>query len=303
MKKFLFNILIFGLLFLGITIPIDYFFSKHAIQSHHIPIEAWYDLMNGNIDADVVAVGSSRTWVHINPVILDSILHVNTYNLGMDGSPVNRQVQKYHLFREYNRKPKLIIQNIDVWSLNYRIGYQKEQFFPYFWNKAMRKEFFPTEPFSFWEKHIPLYRYLSDNLKIFLNKGPHNLTKGYEGKEIPWDGKSYMEVDSILFIANDTSAILFDEFLSQAKAEKINVVFVYAPLYIGATHKIKNIEEMHAKYQEFSDKYNIPILDYTYMDICYDTNYFYNAMHLNKHGSEIYTDSLANDILKLHILN
>lgn len=303
MRKFLCNILIFGLLFLGTTIPIDYVYSKLATRSHYVSIEAWYDLMNGKIDADVVAVGSSRSWVHINPVILDSVLHVNTYNLGMDGSPVNRQVHKYHLFRKYNRKPKLIIQNIDVWSLNYRIGYQEEQFLPYFWNQSMRNEFFPTEPFSFWEKYIPLYRYLHYSPDIFLNKGPLNLTKGYEGKEYPWDGSSYMNVESIPFIVSDTSAVLFDEFLSQAKSEKIKVVFVYAPLYIGATHKISNLEGMRAKYQEFADKYDIPVLDYTYMDICYDTNYFYNAMHLNKLGSEIFSDSLANDILKLHILN
>lgn len=295
--------MIFGLLFLGITIPIDYAYSKLATRSHYVSIEAWYDLMNGNIDADVVAVGSSRSWVHINPVILDSILHVNTYNLGMDGSPVNRQVHKYHLFRKYNRKPKLIIQNIDVWSLNYRIGYQEEQFLPYFWNHSVRNEFFQTEPFSFWEKYIPLYRYLHYSSDIFLNKGPLNLTKGYEGKEYPWDGSSYMNVESIPFIVSDTSAVLFDEFLSQAKAENIKVVFVYAPLYIGATNKISNLEEMRAKYQEFADKYDIPILDYTYMNICYDTNYFYNAMHLNKYGSEIFSDSLAHDILKLHILN
>ena len=111
-----------------------------------------------------------------------------------------------------------------------------------------------------------------------------------------------MEVDSIIFTPNETSLRMFDEYLSKAKAEGIKVVFVYAPQYIGATNKISNLDKMYKQYREFSDKYNIPILDYTYMDICYDTTYFYNAMHLNKRGAEIYSDSLANDIKRLNIL-
>ena len=46
----------------------------------------------------------------------------------------------------------------------------------------------------------------------------------------------------------------------------------------------------------------IPILDYTHMSLCEDTSYFYNAMHLNKKGSDIFSDSLANDIKKMGIL-
>ena len=38
------------------------------------------------------------------------------------------------------------------------------------------------------------------------------------------------------------------------------------------------------------------------MDICYDTTYFYNAMHLNKIGAEIFSDTLANDIKRLGII-
>ena len=44
------------------------------------------------------------------------------------------------------------------------------------------------------------------------------------------------------------------------------------------------------------DKYDIPILDYTYMDICYDTTYFYNAMHLNALGADLFSEKLAHDL-------
>jgi hypothetical protein len=96
---------------------------------------------------------------------------------------------------------------------------------------------------------------------------------------------------------------MFDDYLSRAKIEGIKIIFVYTPLYIGATRKIENLKEMHILYQKLADKYSIPILDYTYMGICYDTIYFYNAMHLTKTGAEIFSDSLANDIRRLGIIN
>ena len=59
---------------------------------------------------------------------------------------------------------------------------------------------------------------------------------------------------------------------------------------------------MNSFYQNLTDKYDIPILDCTYMDISYDTTYFYSASHLNRPGSEIFSDNLANDLLKMGIV-
>ena len=45
-----------------------------------------------------------------------------------------------------------------------------------------------------------------------------------------------------------------------------------------------------------------PILNYTYDPISYDTNFFYNATHLNKTGAELFTRKLAHDIDSLQLL-
>ena len=299
MKKFLIHFIL-SLIPLLALYPIDFLYSQIAMRSNHRPIEAWYDLMHGKIDADVIAMGSSRIYRHIDPTIVDSILSVKSYNLGMKSALFNRQYHKYNLYRKYNRKPYLIIQNIDFDTLGYRVGHEKEQFMPYFWNIPMRKEIISNEPFSRWEKLLPLYRYRGYDL--FLTSTPRTLTKGYSSYNLSWDGVALAQIDSIPFNYNDVSAKMFDEYLSQAKAEGINVLFVYTPLFIGATKKIHNIEDVYATFQSYADKYDIPILDYTYMDICYDTTYFFNATHLNKLGAEIFSDSLANDIKRLGIL-
>lgn len=263
--------------------------------------ESWYDLMHGNINSDVVVMGNSRAIFQVDPAILDSILGSDSYNLGMDGSPFNRQSHKYNIYRSLNHKPTLIIQNIDIGTLDRSIGYNRDQFFPYFWNLLMRKEFLATEPFSFGEKYVPMFRYRGYGFCSFHNA--HNSTKGYHAIDRSWDGKAFMQVDSIMFLKNDDTVTQFDEYLARNKSEGINMIFVYAPLYYGATLKTINLDEMHAFYQTYADKYDIPILDYTYMDLCYDTTFFCNAMHLNRLGANIYTDSLANDIIRLGIIN
>lgn len=302
MREYLSKLLVFAIVLYIVLFLVDYAYSAMIRTSNWRPVEAWEDVVDGNIHADVVALGSSRGWVQIDPHIIDSVLCVNSYNLGIDGSEINRQVQKYEIFRKRNSKPKVIIQNIDVWSLGYTIGYEKEQFYPFFWDRDMRKMFYRTEPFTFGEKYIPFFRYHGLNPFLFVHRTPRTLYKGYQGQVGEWNGEAYEQQESITFRVNDTTIRVFDAFLKQAEEDSVKVVFVYAPLFSGATGKISNPDRMYETYRNLADRHGIPILDYTDMWICHDTTYFYNAMHLNKAGAEIYTDSLANDVKRLGIL-
>ena len=62
------------------------------------------------------------------------------------------------------------------------------------------------------------------------------------------------------------------------------------------------LKEVHTFYNNIAKAFDIPVLDYSNMEICSDSTYFYNAMHLNKKGSKLFSDSLANDIRRLGVL-
>ena len=89
---------------------------------------------------------------------------------------------------------------------------------------------------------------------------------------------------------------MLDAFLSERQKEGIRILFCYAPIYIGVIGKMDNYSEMRDFYQMLADRYDIPILDYTYSDISMDTMYFYNATHLNKTGAELFSIQLAHDL-------
>lgn len=123
--------------------------------------------------------------------------------------------------------------------------------------------------------------------------------KGWCGHDDEWNGSMFDAVASIPFKVNPEAAEMFDEYLAECHAEGIQVVMVYAPIYIGVTEKMDSVQLMFDIYQSFADRYDCQVLNYTYDSLSYDTSYFYNATHLNKKGAEIFSSKLAMDLKDL----
>jgi len=141
---------------------------------------------------------------------------------------------------------------------------------------------------AFWGKHYPNRRY-----------------KGYQGQERKWNGielEKILSGDSLVSEIDPNIVQQFDSFLNHCKKNNMQVVMVFSPEYIKATKFTKNKNEVMNIYRSFSKKYDFPFLDYSTDSLCYDTTYFYNAMHLNKIGAELFSSKLAHDIDSLGIL-
>ena len=306
MKRFLQAVLMVLGVLMVISIPFDYLFSNYLITySKAQKYVGWNDIIYDSINADLVVLGSSRAWVQYDTYIIDSMLQTNSYNLGIDGSPLNRQMLKYKIYSHFQSKsPKVMIVNIDFWSVSRRTGYQRDQFFPYLLNRYTRNEFIKDEPFSIGELFLPMFRYYKQGVySVYLESNiDHNLFKGYAGMDWEWDGSGFSRISSFHFNKDEAVAKEFDDFLKELKNQKVRIVFVCAPLYFGITKIVDNLFEYYETIQSYSDKYEIPILDYFNYYLSYDTTYFYNAMHLNKTGAELFTIQLCHDLDSLGIL-
>lgn len=304
MKKYLLNTLLFVVVCLIFAFVLDTILSSRLRQNHNRIFANWNQIYNDTTDYDLVINGSSRAWVQYNPLIIDSTLHINSYNLGIDGSPINRQIIKYQKYCDLHKTPKYLIQNIDLGTMAIRHGYEREQFFPYFfYDRDLIKDFDRYENFSFMEKNFPCYRYLGykDVITeaIFHDNKYHYfdfIKKGYKGQDRKWDGFQLAKQDKVE-CACDTNAIkIFEDFLNKVTLEGTKVIFVYAPVYHKVRAKMINENQMYEMYDTIAHRFNIPILDYNDIPICYDTTYFYNGTHLNKIGAEMFTTKLAHDI-------
>ena len=295
MKKFLIRTLVFIALTTIVMTVLDICLSNKLRQRQVGPYACWSDIFHSRIDADLVIMGSSRAWVQISPAILDSVLLTHSYNLGQNGSAFNRQYTRYLIYRKHNPKPHIIVQNIDFKTLTFTSGYDQYQYFPYFCDTDVRNLIIPHEEYTLADRTLPFYRYANFGItKLFENK--RTSVQGFAEHDKQWNVDTLSLSIDTTFVIDRRTLAAFDQFLADATAEGIQVILVHGPIHSFFTRHQKNIDQMWHIYQQFADKYNLPILDYTSDTLCDNTQYFYNIMHLNSQGAEIFSRHLAEDL-------
>ena len=305
MKKFLLHFLLFSCILYALAWCIDTCVSRKMASLSSSPFANWNDIYRQQLNSDVLIMGSSRAYVQFNPRILDSILHVNSYNLGCNGRPVDAQLVKYRIYRQkQHTKPRLIIYELYPGSMDTSNRYEKIQFLPHLRDPRLWAATHTMEQFSLADGFIPCWRFLNykkDILAILNGKSyfcqPENtLYKGFLDYDKSWDGSALAKIDTIYYQKDPQIIKQFEQFLDECERDSIRVVFVMAPYYIGATRKMHDAEGMRRMFHQLAAPHDIPVLDYTHDILCYDTAYFYNATHLNRTGATMFTTQLAHDI-------
>lgn len=303
MKRFIKMLVLFGLILGGLSVLTDCFISYRLRHSQSREFKAWGDIYLNELHNDVLISGGSRAWVQYDPMVLDSVLGCNAWNIGIDGSSINRQIIRYNTYcRVQGHAPKLLIQNIDFATIGFTQDLEREQFFPFFfYDRQLMRDADKYEQFSWTERFIPCFRYYGYRdviMSAITGKSLGNdlLAKGFYGRDLTWDGALFEQMDTISVADNPDALALFDGFICDVKESGTNVVFVYAPIYYGVTEKIPDIDHMYSMFGSIAEKHGIPVLDYNNDTICFSQKYFYNATHLNRTGAKIFSHQLATDI-------
>lgn len=309
MKKFLFRLVLFlapVIIFAGLA---DWYLSKTLRKSNSYTVgeySTWNSILDGKVNSDIVIYGSSRAWVHINPAILEDSLKTSVYNLGIDGHNFWLQYLRHTLLLQHNTTPKLIIQTLDLQTLmKQETLYNPDQFLPYMlWNKEMREATLSYEGYKFFDYEIPLLRYYGklDALKEVKrlvqnpNLNPLERIRGYKGIDRKWNNdlkEAQLKYKGITIKTDPQSVVLFEKYIQECQSKKIKMVFVYTPEYIKGMDLILNKKDIIALYTKLSIKYKIPFYDYSNDALSMNQRNFYNSLHLNKSGSEQFTQKLA----------
>ncbi len=313
MKRLLLKILFFAVLGYLLLLGIQYIIDAGLRKSRHEKFTEWNDIYQSKINADMIIMGSSRAVVHISPKILDSALELNSYNIGLDGWSFKMQNGRFRIYLQHNRKPKYIVQNVDVFLLTKpKQLYNYQQFLPYL-NDTLIKQYTKGYEGEFTNFHyyLPLYKFngcmeiAAEGLLSFFGVNRHKPVryKGFEPMKKEWDGtfdeykKMYpqgrpMPVDT-------SNKHEFFAFLDFCKKENIKVILVFTPELTEGQKYTTNRDEVVEMYQEFADKYGIPFLNYSNDSLSYRKDLFYNSQHLNDKGATLFSYKLAEDLKKI----
>ena len=261
----------------------------------------WNDIYQSKINVDIAIYGSSRAWVHVDPVIIDSILGVSSYNLGMDGHSFYMQYYRHKEYFKFNDEPKSIVVLVDWLSFDLvKEGlYNPNQFRPYLlWNTNAIDHMYGNQDVDPLDFFIPFYRYrgrINPYRKFLEEKQPIvNRKRGFKSFEKGWTGLDSIEPFYKKF--DNKVLTMFEEFLFDMKSRDIKVILVVAPFYIEGQAFVINKDENMGIIQNIATNMSVPLLDYSQSYISYNKNFFYNNAHMNATGAQLFSKQLAEDL-------
>ena len=293
--------------------PADMLISKKLRQSGDFAAgeyAVWNDIFDANIDADIYIYGSSRAWRHLDPKIIGDSLKMKTYNFGIDGHNFPLQLLRHQMLIK-RRTPKLIIHSLDM-STFVDLGgfYNREQFLPYLLgNDEIKSGLTNLGAFTNVDYKLPIARFCG-HPKVFQELFSQMTFKenfplrvnGFHANISNWDGSFENIKSSLKTVKVETEPRFvknFEKYLEECKAMGIRVVFVYTPEFIEGQAFETNRKEIMNFYKSVAQKQNISFFDYMLDPISYDKRCFYNAMHMNKHGTDKFNPKFASKLKEI----
>ena len=325
MKQFIYRLFYFVSIPLALALLCDIWLSNTLKKSKEFPCEneVWNDIYDSNIDADILVLGSSRAWVHIDPKVIKDSLGKTCYNLGEDGSNIFLQYLRLKEFCAYNPLPETVVWSVDMFSFkNSDNGYPTFRYYPYMlfnldlYHSITEEGKIGTNATKFF---VPFLRYFNSmsimsvfskrnnryvekfGKKFQLNSEGNFRENGYRGLDLVWDesfghakdvDRYSIEVDYDLFILTE---FILDELLRN----NVEVFLVYTPEYIDGQSVIENSDTIMSLFNQLADEKGICFLNYRSDDICYERDLFYNNQHLNLNGATLFTRDLVSDLANI----
>lgn len=313
MKKFLLKTLGFAALVLVLAFGLDLLICHGLLKMDDYRFQDYSAMLKGGMDNDILILGNSRGKSHFDTRVIDSLSQKQSFNLGIGGYPVNAQLLKYRLYREHNRKPALIIQNIDYMTIrvmsDIRHQHESEQFFPLVYDKGIRDQL-RKNGYGFLEMNMPLYRFfgyqqvikngLMEALRIKHYSRPSY--KGFLPENGRWNGAELERMKPQQVILSEGGRTLLEDYLAQCRADSIKVILVNSPLYAGAREKLLGYDDVRVYFEQVAEKYGCLYLDFTDTPVCQDTSNFVVSVHLNARAAREFSKTLTDELKSLKII-
>jgi hypothetical protein len=264
-------------------------------------------IMEGQVNADIVITGSSRASSHYDPRIIEAITGRSAYNLGRNGSQTDMQVAFLKAYLAHNRKPEIVLHNLDAFTFVVtREVYNPVQYTPYLYDRNMYDALRTINPNVSKSRYLPLYGYVVEDmnftwvlgLKGFLGwSPPEDYFLGFNPRSRKWtDDFQHLKAlnpDGVSFEIEQPGVQVVEDLIRVCKQNGIQLIFVYSPEYIEMQSLTNNRAKIFYYFHELSDRFNVPLWDYSDWKHAGDQDFFQNSQHLNATGAAVFSHDVA----------
>ena len=277
----------------------------------------WNQIVQGKINTEIVISGSSRALTHYDPRIIERATGWRTFNIGLNGSQTDMQVARLKAYLKHNQKPKLLVQNLDLFSfLSSHEIYDPAQYVPYLNEDSLYVGICRVYPDAWKWKYLPLYGYAVEDMRFNWMIGlkavagiqpKEDHLNGYRPRDTGWTGdfeKFRADNRDGITVKTEPQAIRdFEELLGLCAQQSIPVLVVYSPEYYEMQAIERNRDKILAKANELTARFGFPLWDYSASPICRDRSNFYNSQHLNRNGASAFSREFANRLIESDVLD
>jgi hypothetical protein len=298
MKKFLIK----GILFILVFVVFTYILQSLLILSIRTIKVGEFGVLNkikkGEINADILISGSSRSLKGINPEVFEKETGLSCYNISSDGVSLEIQVPKLKMYLNNNKAPKVIIQDVDIlggFTLNNI--YEPYKYLPYISDKDLLNGLKKIDE-DFWLHeyiHITNIPYYNFDFYTILISDLQNSIKGkdlYKKGFYPDNSKWSTSIEQLKINRPDGINVSiskeYDNYLEEliriCNSHKIKLILVSLPYYNEIFSIVNKKADTDKYFQNKSQQ---------------DEVYFLNFSHLNSKGADTFSMYLAKKIKEL----
>lgn len=267
----------------------------------------------GEIGADILICGSSRSLKAVNPRIVSEITGLKCYNISTDGTDLGVQIPKLRWYLNKNEKPKYIIQDLSQFggTISETI-YEPYKYLAYIKDDSlyaglkeidenlwMNKYLYPANlKFYNFDFFVKIFK---ESVRSFQNK--ETLIYGYSPDYSNWRGNMDLlkarKPDGVISSLSDKYVEYVAELVDLCETNDIKLIIAVLPNYFQINEINVVEDDVISYYSSLENRETIYFFNYEHSVISEEQSNFYNYMHLNDGGAKKFSKLMSKDLLDI----
>jgi hypothetical protein len=262
--------------------------------------EDWH--IHHPIENELLFIGNSRTWVHIDAEKISKTINRKSYCLAQDGRESRVLFWKLKCYLSRNKKPKEVFIQFDPYFISNRNDgtfYGKKKYLAYIYKDRLKiNNVFSNEiGYNNYEEYFPIIRYRGEIPLLF-----HHLTgiRSYNsnlfifGSEL--QKRTWQKSSNFKYPEETNGELNFsymDSIIKICKNLEIKTTLIYSPQSYSSYKAVD--QNIFRQLKDYAKTNELTFLDFN-SEVYNDSSLFYNHMHLNSKGATKFTLQLIDTI-------